>query len=111
MSFFISQAYAAADATKPAQADSVVSLLMISAIFLLFYFMLIRPQNKRAKEQRELLSKLKKGDEVVLSGGIIAKIVQVDDNHVKASLTDGVVVTVQKNSVTTILPKGTLKSL
>ena len=57
------------------------------------------------------LGQLKKGDEVVLSGGIIAKIVQVDDNYVKASLTDGVVVTVQKNSVTTILPKGTLKSL
>ncbi|HRD70000.1 MAG TPA: preprotein translocase subunit YajC [Legionella sp.] len=110
MSFFISDAMAAA--TPPAaQADGTFSLIMIAAIFVLFYFMLIRPQNKRAKEHRELLSRLKKGDEVITSGGILAKVVSMDEQYIKVSPAEGIEISLQKGAVTTVLPKGTLKSL
>ncbi len=112
MSFFISDAIAAAGATvSPQQADGTFSLIMIAAIFVLFYFMLIRPQNKRAKEHRELISRLKKGDEIVTSGGILAKVVSLDEQYVKISLAEGVEINIQKGAVVAVLPKGTLKSL
>ena len=84
---------------------------MIAAIFVLFYFMLIRPQNKRTKAHREMVGALKKGDEVVTSGGILAKVVSLDDQYVKLSIADGVEISVQRSAVSTVLPKGTLKSL
>ncbi len=112
MSFFISDALAAAAQPAPAGAmDGSFSLVMIGAIFIAFYFMLIRPQNKRAKEHRELLTKLKKGDEVVTSGGILAKVVKVDEQFIKLSIAEGVEISVQINAVSSVLPKGTLKSL
>ncbi|KTD66432.1 preprotein translocase subunit YajC [Legionella shakespearei] len=112
MSFFISDAIAATGATAPAaQGDASFSLIMIAAIFVLFYFMLIRPQNKRAKEHRELLSRLKKGDEVITSGGMLAKVVNLDEQYIKVSPAEGVEILLQKGAVTTVLPKGTLKSL
>ncbi len=111
MSFFISDAMAAA-ATPAAQAESsFFSLFMIAAIFILFYFMLIRPQNKRAKEHRELIGKLKKGDEVVTSGGIIAKVSSIDEQYVKVSIAEGIEISLQRNAVSAVLPKGTLKSI
>lgn len=110
MSFFISDAFA--DAAAPAaQGDSTFSLVMLAAIFVLFYFMIIRPQNKRAKEHRDLITKIKKGDEVVLSGGILAKVVHVGEQYIKLSPAENVEINVQKGSVTAILPKGTIKSL
>lgn len=110
MSFFISDAFA--DAAAPAaQADGTFSLVMIAAIFILFYFMIIRPQNKRAKDQRDLVGRLKKGDEVITSGGILAKVVNVDEQYIKISPAEGVEFNMQKGAITTILPKGTLKSL
>ncbi|CAM2779931.1 SecYEG protein translocase auxillary subunit [Legionella steigerwaltii] len=111
MSFFISDALAAAGTTAAPQADGTFSLVMIAAIFVLFYFMLIRPQNKRAKEHRELISRLKKGDEIVTSGGILAKVVNLDDQYIKISLAEGVEINIQRGAVSTVLPKGTLKSL
>lgn len=112
MSFFISDALAAAGATpSAAQADGTFSLIMIAAIFVLFYFMLIRPQNKRAKEHRDLISRLKKGDEIVTSGGILARVVNLDDHYIKVSLAEGVEINLQKSAVAAVLPKGTLKSL
>ena len=84
---------------------------MIIAIFVLFYFMLIRPQNKRVKEHRELVSQLKKGDEVVTSGGFIGKVVSMDEQVVKINLAEGVDVNLQRNAVSSVLPKGTMKSL
>jgi len=111
MSFFISDAFAEAGTTTAAQPDSTFTLIMIAAIFVLFYFMLIRPQNKRAKEHRELLSHLKKGDEIITSGGILAKVVSMDEQYIKVSLADGVEIHLQKGAVNTVLPKGTLKSL
>jgi preprotein translocase subunit YajC len=111
MSFFISDAIAAAPTTHAAQTDSTFSLIMIVAIFVLFYFMLIRPQNKRAKEHREMIGKLKKGDEIVTSGGILGKVVSMDEQYIKLALAEGVEVKLQRSAVSTILPKGTLKSL
>ncbi|KTC81551.1 preprotein translocase subunit YajC [Legionella brunensis] len=110
MSFFISDAMAAAP-TQAAQTDGTFSLIMIVAIFVLFYFMLIRPQNKRAKEHREMISQLKKGDEIITSGGILAKVVNIDDQYIKVALSETVEVSIQKGAVSAVLPKGTLKSL
>ena len=111
MSFFISDALAAAGTTPAAQTDGTFSLIMIAAIFVLFYFMLIRPQNKKAKEHRELIGQLKKGDEIITTGGILAKVVNIDEQYIKVSLAEGVEINLQKGAVSTVLPKGTLKSL
>lgn len=110
MSFFISDALAAG-AAPAQQADGTFSLIMIAAIFVLFYFMLIRPQNKRAKEHRELLNNLKKGDEIITAGGILAKVINLDEQYIKVSPAEGIEFNLQKGAVTTVLPKGTLKSL
>lgn len=110
MSFFISNAVAAVNAPA-AQSDGTFSMIMIAAIFILFYFLLIRPQNKRAKEQRDLINSLKKGDEIVTSGGMLAKIVSLDDQYIKISLAEGVEINLQKSAVVVVLPKGTLKSI
>lgn len=111
MTFFISDALAAATATPGAQTDGTFSLMMIAAIFVLFYFMLIRPQNKRAKEQRELITKLKKGDEIITSGGVLGKISSLDEQYIKVSIADGVEINLQRSAVNVVLPKGSLKSL
>ncbi len=111
MSFFISDAIAATGTTSAAQTDGTFSLIMIAAIFVLFYFMLIRPQNKKAKEHRELITNLKKGDEIITSGGILAKVVSLDEQYIKVSPADGIEINLQKGAVSTVLPKGTLKSL
>ena len=110
MSLFISNAMAAAS-EPAAQADGMFSFVMVGAIFVMMYFMLIRPQNKRAKEHRNLISKIAKGDEIVTSGGLVAKVTSVDDTFIKATIAEGVEVCLQRNSVATVLPKGTLKSI
>ncbi|MFC3908735.1 preprotein translocase subunit YajC [Legionella dresdenensis] len=112
MSFFINSAMAATTTAAPAaQADGTISLVMIVAIFVVFYFMLIRPQNKRAKEHKELMNNLKKGDEVLTAGGILAKIVNLDEQFIKVAVAEGVELSVQRSAVSAVLPKGTLKSL
>lgn len=112
MGFFIQDAIAAATPAAPAaQSDGTFSLVMIAAIFVLFYFMLIRPQNKRAKQHKELISQLKKGDEIITSGGILAKVVRIDDQYIKVALAEGVEMMIQRAAVTSVLPKGTLESL
>jgi preprotein translocase subunit YajC len=112
MSFFISDAIAAATMTpKGAQGDGSFSLIMIAAIFVLFYFMLIRPQNKRAKEHRELVGKIKKGDEIVTAGGILGKVTSLDEQYIKISVSEGVEVSLQRSAISSVLPKGTLKAL
>ncbi|KTD25047.1 preprotein translocase subunit YajC [Legionella israelensis] len=111
MSFFISDAVAATTPATGGQADGTFSLIMIAAIFVLFYFMLIRPQNKRAREHREMISKLKKGDEIVTSGGILAKVVGLDEQYIKISPAEGIEFSLQRGAVSSVLPKGTIKSL
>lgn len=115
MSFLVSDAFAAADATANAvapRADGSFSLLMIVGIFVLFYFMMIRPQNKRAKQHKELVNKLQKGDEIVLTSGILAKVEKlISDTHIKISLSKDVEIVVLRDAVTSVLPKGTISSL
>jgi len=111
MGFFISNAVAAATTPAAQQPDGIYTLVMIVAIFVLFYFMLIRPQNKRAKEHKSLIGSLKKGDEIVTSGGFLAKVVSLDEQYIKINLADGVETIIQRGAVNAILPKGTIKSL
>ena len=106
MDFFISNAYAQSAGTT----ESLVGLLPLVAIFGVFYFLLIRPQQKRQKEHRELIANLKKGDEVATAGGLLGKITDVTDNFVRVELGNNVIVTVQKHAVTNVMPKGTIKS-
>lgn len=109
MSFFISDAYAATATAK--QGDGMYSMLMVGVIFALFYFMLIRPQNQRAKSQRQMLSALKVGDEVVLGGGIMGKVTHLNEQHLKLSIAENCEISVQRQAVSSVLPKGTLKTI
>jgi preprotein translocase subunit YajC len=84
--------------------------LLMAAFIALFYFMLIRPQQRRAKEHQTLVAKLAAGDEVVTSGGLLGRITEVGDTFVTLEVADGVRVKVQKVQVTQLMPKGTLKS-
>lgn len=114
MSFFISDALAEATTTAAGtapQSDSPFSMIMIVAIFVLFYIMLIRPQSKRAKQHKDLVSNLKKGDEIITAGGILGKVVSIDDQYIKLSVSQGGEIVLQRNSVTTVLPKGTIESI
>jgi len=83
---------------------------LMAAFIALFYFMLIRPQQRRAKEHQTLVSKLASGDEVVTSGGLLGRITDVGDTFVTLEVADGVRVKVQKVQITQLMPKGTLKS-
>jgi len=108
MDFFISNAYAQA---APGGADSLTSLLPLVLIFVVFYFLLIRPQSKRQKEHKELVAGLQTGDEVTTAGGLLGKVTEVKENFVKVEIAANVVVTVQKHTVSTVMPKGTIKSV
>lgn len=77
----------------------------------LFYFMMIRPQMKRAREARDMLAKLAKGDEIVISGGLAGRITAIGENYATVEIADKVEVKVQKSAIGTVLPKGTLKNL
>ena len=104
---FISNAYAASAAATP----DWTSFVPLIVIFVLFWFMLIRPQMKQAKEQRKMIEALQKGDEVTTTGGIVGKITKVGDSFVGLEIAPDVVINVQKSTVQTLLPKGTVKSL
>ncbi len=106
---FISNAYAQ---TASAGAESgLMSLLPMILIFVVFYFLMIRPQMKRQKEHKTMMEALAKGDEVVTAGGILGKVTRVTEAYVTLEITDGTEVMVQKSAVSTLLPKGTIKSL
>ena len=101
---------AAAQAAGAAQPNPLMSLLPLIILFVVFWFLLLRPQMKRAKEHRELLSKLQKGDEVITSGGMAGRIEDLSDSFVTVEVADKVSVKVQRGAITAVLPKGTLKS-
>ena len=103
----ISNAYAAPAAGAQ---DPIMGLLPFVVIFVLFYFMLIRPQMKRAKEQKKMIEALQKGDEVITTGGVLGKITKVSDQYMSLEIADNVVIQVQKATVQKLLPKGTMKS-
>lgn len=111
LSFFVSNAHADTVAAAPQQGGGF-SLVIMTGIFILFmYFVMWRPQSKRAKEHRMLINSLTKDDEVVTAGGILGKVVKVTDNYVLLTLADNIAITVQKSSIVNALPKGTLKSI
>ena len=80
-------------------------------IFVLFWFMLIRPQMKQAKEQRNMIAALQKGDEVTTAGGIVGKVTKVSDAFVALEIAPNITINLQKHTVQTLLPKGTIKTL
>ena len=108
MSFFIADALAAPATSQP---DPIMSFLPLILIFAVFYFLLIRPQSKRAKELKQMISALAKGDEVVTTGGLLGKVIEVGETFVTVEIADGVQVKVQKNAVAGLMPKGTIKAL
>jgi preprotein translocase subunit YajC len=107
MDFFISNAYAQ-DVAAPG--SSLMSFLPLIVIFAVFYFMLIRPQMKRAKEHKQLVSQLGKGDEVITNGGLLGKITDVSDSFVTLELADNLQIKLQRSAVANVMPKGTIKS-
>ncbi len=107
---FISNAFAQGGTIASAE-SSLMSFLPLILMFAVLYFIMIRPQMKRQKEHRNMLAAMAKGDEVVTNGGIVGKVTKVGEAYVGVEIAEGTEVTVQKGSVTTILPKGTLKSL
>ncbi len=109
MSFFISDAMANA-APAAEQAPAWAGLLPMVILFVVFYFLLIRPQQKKAKEHTNMVNELSKGDEVVTAGGILGKIRKVGENFVDLEVADNITLTVQKQQVAQLMPKGTLKS-
>jgi preprotein translocase subunit YajC len=108
MNFLISNAYAQG-AAAPA-GGGMGQIVILVAFAAIFYFMLIRPQQKRMKEQRDMLAKLATGDEVVTGGGLIGRIVEVGETLVTLEIATGVNVRVQRGQITQLLPKGTLKN-
>ncbi|MGE0113285.1 MAG: preprotein translocase subunit YajC [Steroidobacteraceae bacterium] len=109
MDWFISTA-AAQTAGAAAQPNPIMSMLPLLLIFVVFYFMLIRPQSKRAKEHRAMIAALETGAEVATAGGIIGKVTEVGDNFVTVEIASNVLVKVQRSTISQVLPKGTLKS-
>lgn len=109
MSFFISDAIAEAGPAGAAAADPIASLLLPIGLVVLFYFFLIRPQSKRQKEQRQMVSDLQKGEEIITSGGILGKITSLSDDFITLEIAKDVSLNIQRSAVQTIMPKGTIK--
>jgi len=108
MGFLIQDAWAA-----PAEQSALGlgEFLPLIVLFVVFYLFLIRPQMKRAKEHKQLVESLKKGDEVVTGGGMLGRVTDVGENFVMVELTKGVEVKVQRQAINALMPKGTLKTL
>jgi preprotein translocase subunit YajC len=110
LNFFISDAFAEGAAGPAGQStQGILGFLPLIVIFAIFYFMLIRPQSKRAKEHRNMVANLGKGDEVVTNGGLLGKIIEMGENFITLELADGVQVKVQRQAVSALMPKGTMK--
>lgn len=111
----ISNAYAQAAGAAADPTGGLMGMLPILLMFVVLWFVMIRPQMKKAKEQQKMVSELAKGDEVVTQGGIAGRISKVGENYLSLEVAEGkdgpVVITVQKNAVGALLPKGTLKNL
>lgn len=105
----ISLAYAQTAAAAP-QGDAIGSFLPMIVILIIFWIFMIRPQMKRAKEHKNLLAQLQKGDEVVTQGGVVGRVQKVDENYVVIVVSNNTKMMVQKPAITMVLPKGTLKS-
>ena len=107
---FVSNAYA--DGGAPAtQGGDLMQFLPLVALLAVFYFLILRPQQKRAKEQKAMIEALQKGDEVATLGGILGKVTKVNQDNVAIEIAENVTVQVQKTAIQNVLPKGTIKSI
>jgi len=109
MDFLISSAHAQQGGAGGS--GMIEFLIMIAIFFAIMYFLIIRPQSKRAKEHRAMVEALSKGDEIVTNGGLLGKVTEVGENFMRVELSDGVVVIVQRQSVSAVMPKGTMKDV
>ncbi len=110
LDFFIPSALAAGEATGGSSAAGFEGLIFPVALIAIFYFLLIRPQQKRTKEHKKLIDNAAKGDEVVTGGGVLGKITEVGESFVTLEVGNNMSVQVMKTSITSIMPKGTYKA-
>ena len=106
---FINNAYA--EATAAASGGGVMSFLPLIALIAVFYFLILRPQSKRAKEHKAMIAALQRGDEVVTIGGEVGTVSKVYEQYVGVEIAENLVVTVQKIGIQSVLPKGTIKAI
>ena len=107
----ISNAFAQSAPAAGGDAGGLMSFIPLILMFVVLYFIMIRPQMKRQKETKAMLDALAAGDEVITAGGILGKVTAVKDQYVTLELVPGTEVQMQKNAVTSVLPKGTIKSV
>ena len=105
----ISNAYA--EGAAPAQGSGILDFLPLIALVLVFYFLVLRPQQKRAKELKSMLGALQKGDEVATAGGVLGVVVKVGESYISLEVAEGVNLNIQKSAILTVLPKGTIKGI
>lgn len=110
MSFFISDALAEGSALG-GQPEIISQLMVFGGIFLIFYFLFIRPQNKKIKEHKEMTEGLGKGDEVVTNGGVLGKVSKLHENFVTIEIATETFIHVQRQSISSVMPKGTIKAI
>jgi preprotein translocase subunit YajC len=106
---FISNAFAQAPAAAPAGGSSLMSMLPLVLMFVVLYFVMIRPQMKKQKEHKAMIDAIAKGDEVVTTGGLLGKITKVGDSYLSLEVATGIEVQCQRGAVIQVLPKGTVK--
>jgi preprotein translocase subunit YajC len=107
LDFFISPAFAQAAGQQPPVWQLPV---MLGLFFVVFYFFVLRPQSKRAKEHRAMIAALAKGDEVVTAGGVLGRVAEIGDAFISIEVSNNVIIKLQRQAITAVLPKGTLKS-
>ena len=105
---FASTSFAAE--TAPQQGNPLISVAMLVGFFAIFWFLLIRPQQKRNKQVKQMLSELSKGDEIVTNGGIMGKIVKLGETTIELEIAENTVIKMQRNAIANVLPKGALKA-
>ena len=112
MSFFISEAMAEAGSVAAEAPAAIFQFLPLVVLAVVFYFLLLRPQNKRSKDHKNLLADLSKGDEVLTNGGIVGRVVKVvDEGFVVLQVADNLELKFQKGAISSSLPKGTMKAI
>lgn len=109
--FFISDAMAEGAFSMGGQPEILSQLMVFGGIFVIFYFLFIRPQNKKLKEHKEMTENLKKGDELVTNGGVLGKITALHENFVSIEIAKDTQIHIQRQSISTLMPKGTIKAI
>jgi preprotein translocase subunit YajC len=106
---FISNAYA--DGIGPGSGAGFTDFLPLFALVAVFYFLILRPQQKRSKEVKLMLEAMQKGDEVATAGGLIGRVIKMGETYITVEVAEGINLNVQKSAILTILPKGTIKAI